>query len=168
MDAGASETARVVHRTSDPASRVLRLHPIRSLVLGPDGGFRDRMRDVIGDLGPVTFADVAMHDDADLDDLLALVRHERPDVLVLDATGWESAARRAVLALADGSPRTGVVVVCEHPTTAARHLGALPKWGWTQDLRKAVERACAEGRGPARRPAGPLAGWAEKGPRRTQ
>jgi hypothetical protein len=67
----------------------------------------------------------------------------------------------------------GVVVVCERPTAAARQLGALPKWGWTEDLRSAVESASVRGRprlpeGIARAaatapPPGPLAGWADDG-----
>ena len=105
---------------------------------------------------------------------MALVQHEHADVLLLDATGCEAQARRVFAAVAEAVPRVGVVVVCQHSTTAARRLGALPKWGWTQDLRNAVERAHADRRlrltgalpagcpAPAApRPAGPLAGWVD-------
>jgi hypothetical protein len=158
---------------SDPAP-IARLHPIRSLVVGGEDSFRAHVLAVIADLGPVSFSSIAMTADGDgATEVVALVRHERPDVVLLDATGRETGVRRVLAALADGQDGdgdgdgvgVGVVVVCEHSTPAARRLGALPKWGWTQDLRGAVERAFLDGRAPAPGPAGPLAGWAEEGPR---
>jgi DNA-binding NtrC family response regulator len=109
----------------------------------------------------------AAHGGGQSADVLALVRRENPDVVVLDATDCEEGVERLVPALADDLPRVGVVVVCEHSTTAAQRIGALPKWGWTQDLRRAVERAYDDRgrrirvRRPAAIPraAGPLAGW---------
>ena len=158
--------------TSDAASAVIHLHPIRTLVLGADPAYRDRVATILGDLGPVSFAVTALWECDELADVLALVGHERPDVVVLDATDCEAAAERIAGVLAQDVPRVGVVIVCERSTPSARRLGALPKWGWTQDLRSAVERAYAEGtrrrRGmPAagpRRVAGPLAGWDEGAP----
>lgn len=155
--------------TSSAASAVIRLHPIRVLVLGADSPYRDRVARVVGDLGPISFALTALRQCDEAADVLALVDHERPNVVVLDATGCETAAERVVRALAEAMPRVGSVVVCEHSTTAARRLGALPKWGWTQDLRTAVERAYLDAthRGPGIRPAGPprvagpLSGWDE-------
>jgi hypothetical protein len=152
------------HRDEPPATA--RLHAISSLVLGGETSFRAHVLGVIADLGPVAFASVGMAANDEPADVVALVLHERPDVVLLDATGREAGVRRVVLALAEASVRVGVVVVCEHSTPAARQLGALPKWGWTQDLRGAVQRAFVEGRAPAPRPAGPLAGWADQGPRR--
>jgi hypothetical protein len=122
---------------------------------------------VVGDLGPVLLAMTAVHGCGGPTDVVALVRHENPDVVVLDATGCEEGVERLVPSLADELPRVGVVVVCEHSTAAAQRIGALPKWGWTQDLRRAVERAYDDRgrrirrRRPAaiRRAAGPLAGW---------
>jgi hypothetical protein len=159
---------------SDGTSGVIRLRPIRSLVLGSDLGYRDRALAVLGGLGPVVFAITALWECDELGDVLALVRHEHPDVVVLDATGCEAGVERVILELADTAPRIGIVVVCEHSTAAARRLDALPKWGWTKDLRSAVERAYADGnprrpgalaavrrRGPALRVAGPLAGWTD-------
>ena len=158
--------------TSDGAPPVVRLHPIRSLVLGADPAYRDRVIAVIGELGPVAFALAALWECDEVADVLALVSAERPDVVVLDATGCEAAAERIVGALADAAPRVGAVLVCERSTPTARRLGALPKWGWTQDLHNAVEAACAASRhrGPGRkaapppRIAGPLSGWDESVP----
>jgi hypothetical protein len=150
---------------------VIRLHPIRVLVVGTDRAYRERALAVLAGLGHVGFAPIAPRDH---DELLALVRDERPDVVVLDASGCEPAAGRFVVALAETSAAVGVVVVCEQATPAARRLGALPKWGWTQDLRDAVELASVDGRprlpdgiaaaAEEPRPPGPLAGWAEDGP----
>ena len=152
---------------SDRRPAIARIHDIRSLVLTDEEDFRAHVLAVIADLGPVAFARIAMADGDDPADVVALVLHERPDVVLLDATGREIGVRRAVRALAASPARAGVVVVCEHSTPAARQLGALPKWGWTQDLRGAVEQAFIDGRAPVPSPPGPLAGWADKGPRRT-
>jgi hypothetical protein len=153
-------------------SAVVRLHPIRSLVVADDGAYCYRVRSVIGDLGPVICAAVAAGERGDPADVVALTCSENADILLLDATGCEAGAERVVAALSERVPRVGVVVVCQHSTAAAQRLGALPKWGWTQDLRNAVEWAHADRRRritgalPARRPlpprprsAGPLAGW---------
>jgi DNA-binding NarL/FixJ family response regulator len=129
------------------------------------------VRSILGDLGPVICATTAVSERAEPADVVALARSENADVLLLDATGCEADAQRVVAALAESAPRLGVVVVCQHSTAAARRLRALPKWGWTQDLRNAVESAHADRRRriigalPAGRPmlpprsAGPLAGW---------
>jgi hypothetical protein len=151
---------------SDARSSVIRLHPIRCLVLASDVAYCERVVAVVGDLGPVLLAMTAAHGCGEPADVLALVRRENPDVVVLDATGCEKGVERLVPALADELPRAGVVV-CEHSTAGAQRLGALPKWGWTQDLRRAVERAYDDrgrrirGRRPSAMPraAGPLAGW---------
>jgi hypothetical protein len=115
---------------------------IRALVVGADARYRDRAQAVIGELGTVSFAIVVP---IDPDDVLWLVRHERADVVVLDATGCEAAVAHVIVSLSAAAPRVGVVVVCEHLTDAARDLRALPKWGWTRDLRAAVQRALVEG-----------------------
>lgn len=135
-------------------------------MLSEEDDFRAHVLGVIADLGPVAFARIAMADGDDPADVVALVAHERPDVVLLDATGREAGVRRVVRALAESPVRAGVVIVCEHSTPAARQLGALPKWGWTQDLRGAVEQAFVDGRAPSPSPPGPLAGWADQGPRR--
>ena len=156
---------------SDPVP-VARIHPIRCLVVGGEDSFRAHVLAVIADRGPVACARLALTAaGATGAVVVALVRHERPDVVLLDATGRETGVRHVLAALAAGqngaADGIGVVVVCEHSTPAARRLGALPKWGWTQDLRGAVERAFVDGRAPVPGPAGPLAGWADKGPRPT-
>jgi len=89
--------------------------------------------------------------------------------VLVDASEREHDAARAIRALARAAAGVGIVIVCEQSTSAAHRLGALPKWGWTEDLRSAVERASVEacpqlpvddGAGTA----GPLAGWSDDGP----
>jgi hypothetical protein len=121
---------------------VTRLRPIRTLVISPDRAYRERALTVLSALGPVTFAVAWL---AEPDDIAGLLQEERADVVLIDATGREPAARGLIRQLAEVAPRTGVVVVCQHCTVAARELRALPKWGWTQDLRAGVERAYREG-----------------------
>jgi hypothetical protein len=158
---------------SDAEPSVVRLHPIRTLVLSADPAYCERALAVLGDLGPVAFAQLAPGDGDGVADTVALARHEQPDVVVLDATGAEAGAGLVMLALSNAAMAVGLVVVCEHSTPGARRLAALPKWGWTQDLRRAVERASVdrEAELPAglvaadsAGPPGPLAGWAEDGP----
>ncbi len=145
---------------------VIRLRPVRTLVLSADDGYRDRTTTVLTELGPVAFATVAP---TDPEGVAALLEQERADVLVLDATDCEKPAGRVIAHLAEVAPRTGIVVVCHHCTESARDLRALPKWGWTQDLRAGVEIAYREGnplsrraltslrrRSPGQRMAGPL------------
>jgi hypothetical protein len=121
---------------------VIRLRPIRTLVISPDLAYRERAWAVLSELGSVAFAVTSL---SDPDDIAALLREEPADVALLDATGCETAARAVIERLAQTSPRTGIVVVCHHCTDAARQLQALPKWGWTQDLRAGVELAYSQG-----------------------
>lgn len=106
--------------------------------MGTDAGYHDRAQAVLGELGRVSFA---LAEPADADLVLSLVEHEQADVVVLDATGSEAAVKAVLNALAASDPRLGVVVVCEHLMGNERNLRALPKWGWTRDLRVAVQRA---------------------------
>jgi bacterioferritin-associated ferredoxin len=150
----------------DTLAPVVRLHPIRTLVISSDLAYHRRALIVLAELGPVAFAVTSL---SDADDIASLLHSEGADVAVLDATDCEAAARRVIEKLADAAPRTGVVVVCHHCTDAARELHALPKWGWTQDLRAAAELAYHDGnplcpralssvrrRSALRRMAGPL------------
>jgi CheY-like chemotaxis protein len=145
---------------------VIRLRPVRTLVLSPDLAYRRRALTVLSDLGPVSFAPAAP---AHADAVAALLLHEQPDVVLVDATDCEAAARELIATLTETAPRAGIVVVCQHCVGAALDLRALPKWGWTQDLRAAVEAADREGnplrrgtlgslrrRSPWHRMAGPL------------
>jgi hypothetical protein len=153
-------------RPADALAPVIRLRPIRTLVVTSDVAYRRRALTVLSELGDVAFADVSLDEP---DDIAILLRDERAGVLVLDATGREADAGHVLVTLADVTPRTGVVIVCHHCTAAARELQALPKWGWTQDLRAGVEQAYREGnplcpgglrplrrRSPWQRMAGPL------------
>jgi hypothetical protein len=126
----------------DSLAPVIRLRPIRTLVISPDRAYRERAWRVLSTLGPVGFALAWI---AEPGEVAGLLRDARADVVLLDATGCEPAARTLIGQLAEVAPRTGVVVVCEHCTTGARELRALPKWGWTQDLRAGVELAYREG-----------------------
>jgi len=126
----------------DALAPVVRLHPIRTLVISCDLAYHRRAMMVLTELGPISFAAASL---SDPDDVVSLLRIEGADVAVLDATDCEAAARRVIEALAPAAPRTGIVVVCHHCTDAARDLQALPKWGWTQDLRAAVELAYHDG-----------------------
>ena len=144
---------------------VIRLHPIRTMVISADIAYRERAWKVLSGLGDVSFAVTAL---TEPDDIAALLRAEPADVVLLDATDCEAAAWEVIATLAKAAPRTGVVVVCHHCTEAARQLRALPKWGWTQDLRAGVEDAYRDGnplspalgslrrRSPWQRMAGPL------------
>jgi len=104
---------------------VIRLRPVRTLVLSPDLAYRERALTVLSDLGPVSFAAASI---AAPGDVAALLDEEPADVVLLDATGGETAAREVIETLARTAPRTGIVVACEHCTGAARDLRALPKW----------------------------------------
>lgn len=127
---------------TDRLAPVIRLRPIRMLVISPDLAYRERAWTVLSELGPVSATVVSL---ADADDIAGLLHEEGADVLLLDATGRETAARELIQTLARTAPRTGIVVVCHHCTEAARELRALPKWGWTQDLRAGVEHAYGTG-----------------------
>ncbi len=127
---------------ADGPAAIIRLRPISTTVVSPDSDYRERACTVLSPLGSVRFAVASLHEAQDIADLL----HAQPaDVVLLDATGCEPAAHAVIALLAERAPRTGVVVVCHHCTEAARQLRALPKWGWTQDLRAGVELAYREG-----------------------
>lgn len=137
QDPGTTPTTAAEH-----VAPVLRLRPIRTLVVSGDLDYRDRALTVISELGPTAFAIGTL---ADPEDLMSLVVAERADVVVLDATDCERDVAAVISTLAEPLPRVGIVVVCHHCSAAARKLNALPKWGWTQDLRAGVERAYGEG-----------------------
>ena len=131
------------HSPPDPLlADVIRLRPIRILVISRDHAYQERAVSVLAELGPVAFA-VAPLDDRDV--VVDLIGRQRADVVVLDATDHEAAAGDLISVLARCAPQTGIVAVCHHCTDAARRLQALPKWGWTQDLRAGVELAYHEG-----------------------
>ncbi|HVF77916.1 MAG TPA: hypothetical protein VNA28_06425 [Solirubrobacteraceae bacterium] len=146
---------------------VIRLHPVRIKVITTDAAYRERVWKVLSDLGRVSFV-VSSLDSPD--DIASVLRAEPADVVLLDATGCEAAARKVIAKLADTAPRTGVLVVCHHCTEAARELRALPKWGWTQDLRAGVEVAYRAGNPLYEGPLGPLRRRPERltGPRRLE
>lgn len=116
--------------------------PIATLVVGTDAAYHDRAQATLGELGRVSFA---LTEPTDADVVRSLVAHERADVVVLDATGSEGAVQTVLGELAASTPRLGVVVVCEHLMGNERGLQALPKWGWTRDLRVAVQIAGHDG-----------------------
>jgi NAD(P)-dependent dehydrogenase (short-subunit alcohol dehydrogenase family) len=121
---------------------VVRLRPIRTLVVSHDLDYKERALRIISELGPTAFAVGSL---SVPDDIVDLVASERAHVLVLDATDREHDVAAVISRLADPFPRVGIVVVCHHCSAAALELDALPKWGWTQDLRAGVERAYVQG-----------------------
>ena len=125
-----------------PQAQVIRLHSIRTLVIARDLAFRQRAMTVLAELGVVSFAIASL--DA-REQVLALVEHERPDVVVLDATGCSAAIHALVYLLFEHAPRTGVVVVSSNGNDHRLGLPAVPKWGWACDLSHAVQEAYHHG-----------------------
>ncbi len=125
-----------------PVAQVIRLRPIRTLVIARDLAFRQRAMTVLGDLGLVSFAIAAIDDRANV---LALIGQERPDVVVLDVTGCERSVAGAVYELYELAPRVGVVIVSADGDDGRLGLRALPKWGWAADLSRAVQQAYDHG-----------------------
>ncbi len=120
---------------------VIRLHPIRTLVLSRDLGFRQRAVTVLGDLGVAAFA-VASLERAD--EVVALIGRERPSVVVLDATGCELAVAGVLYELCEVAPHVGVVLVAS-PRERPHRLPTLDKWGWAEELSRAVQDAHRRG-----------------------
>lgn len=121
---------------------VVRLHPIRTLVIARDLAFRQRAITVVAQLGAASFAIAAL--DAP-DQILALVAEERADVIVLDATGCGRSVAALVHELCERAPRVGVVLVSSNPADRRIGLPVLPKWGWASDLVRAVQIAYRDG-----------------------
>ena len=119
--------------------------PIRTrvVVVGPTSRYRERAQSGLGELGDVDFTLTLPTDPEDITWLVArgAARRRRARRDRLRGRGRARPSRRWPSA----SPRIGVVVVCEHLTDAARELHALPKWGWTRELRTAVQRARLDG-----------------------
>jgi hypothetical protein len=80
-------------------AKVIRLRPIRTLVISCDRDYRERAMTVLSELGPVSFAVASL---GDAGDVVSLVQSEHPDVVVLDATGGETAARQVIAAGVEG------------------------------------------------------------------
>ncbi len=123
-------------------AQVIRLRPIRTLVIARDLAFRQRAMTVLAELGLVSFAIAAIDDRASV---LALIEQERPDVVVLDATGCTRCVAGAVYELYERVPRVGVVIVSADGDDGRLGLAALPKWGWAADLSRAVQQAYDHG-----------------------
>jgi uncharacterized protein len=70
----------------------------------------------------------------------AVVR-QRPNVVVLDATGATARAAQSVAELAVRHPDVGVVLVSETPAGEPSTLRTVPKWGTFDGLRDEIERA---------------------------
>lgn len=121
-----------------PPAQVIRLHPIRTLVISRDLAFRQRATTVLAELGVVSFviAGIEARDAA-----LELIRHQRPNVVVLDATGCESLIAGVVLELGKLAPHVGVAIVSAVADDLCVGLPVVPKWGWATDLMRAVQDA---------------------------
>ena len=130
---------------SDPAvlvAPVIRLRPIRTLVIAQDLAYRRRSMAVLVKLGHVAFALSSLEDRAAV---IALVERQRADVVVLDATACAGAIARTVAALRAAVPQVGVVVVSDHVDRVALSLPVLPKWGGGAELIRAVQDAQRDG-----------------------
>ncbi|HWI07427.1 MAG TPA: hypothetical protein VNT54_07910 [Solirubrobacteraceae bacterium] len=125
-----------------PDARVIRLHSIRTLVIARDLAFRQRAMTVLADVGVVAFA-IAGADSRE--QVHALLADERPDVVVLDATGCTQAISGLVYELYERAPRMGVVLVSSTGDDERLGLPTLPKWGWAADLSHAVQEAYHHG-----------------------
>ena len=126
---------------SSPGAVVVRLHPIRTLVIARDLAFRQRAATVLGELGEVGFA-VASPDL--IDQVMTLIERERPSVVVLDATGCGFDVAAVVYELSHLVPRLGVVVVRDQRDRAT-YGPAINKWGWAEELAQAVMNAYHSG-----------------------
>lgn len=122
--------------------QVTRLHSIRTLVIARDLAFRKRAMTILAELGPVSFAIAAIDQ---RHEVLALIEQERPDVVVLDATGCAPSIFGVVYDLRERVPRVGVVIVSSHASGERLGLPALAKWGWAADLSRAVQQARRDG-----------------------
>ena len=126
---------------ADELAQVIRLRPVRTLVVARDLAFRQRAVTVLGDLGVVAFAVIALDDP---EKVVELIRHERADVVVLDATGCGPAVAGVVYELSRVAPRVGVVLVAASGDRSQR-LPVVDKWGWAEELARAVQQAYHRG-----------------------
>ena len=121
---------------------VVRLRPMRTLVIARDLAFRQRALTIFAELGFVAFA-VASLDAPPA--VVELVRDQRVDVVVLDATGCLGALGPVAVALCAAAPRVGIVIVSDETDRGGHALPVLPKWGWASDLIQAVKDAYRTG-----------------------
>ena len=120
---------------------VVRLHSTRTLVVSRDLAFRQRAVAVLGQLGVVAFAVVSLEA---AEQIVELVQRERAHVVVLDVTGSTNAIASTLIALCAEAPLVGVVLVATQPDRSLR-LPTLDKWGWAEDLSRAVQQAYHRG-----------------------
>ena len=123
---------------------VIRLRPIRTLVIAHDLAYRQRSMAVLVKLGHVAFALSSLDDRAAV---VALVEHQHADVVVFDATACAGSIAGAVAALRAAVPQVGVVVVSDHVDRVAHAEPVLPKWGSAAGLIGAVQDAHRDGNG---------------------
>lgn len=123
-------------------AQVTRLHSIRTLVIARDLAFRKRAMTILAELGPVSFAIAAIDQ---RQEVLALIEQERPDVVVLDATGCAPSIAGVVNELCEWVPHVGVVIVSSHGSAEPLGLPTVAKWGWAADLSRAVQHARRDG-----------------------
>jgi hypothetical protein len=124
---------------------VIRLHPVRTLVVSRDLAFRQRAVTVLGDLGVVSFA---VASPCLVDDVVALLEDEHPNVVVLDASGCCPSVATVVCQLSEVAPNVGVVLVTGREDRCVG-LHTLDKWGWAEELSRAVRAAYHDGNPPA-------------------
>lgn len=130
-------------RDCDPGAGadVVRLHRIRTLVIARDLAFRQRAVTVLEDLGVVAFVVAPIEP---VSAVVELIQRERADVVMLDATGCAPAVARVVYELREFAPCVGVVLVGNRDDRSHR-LHTLDKWGWAEELSRAVQQAYHRG-----------------------
>lgn len=123
------------------SAQVVRLHQVRTLVIARDLAFRQRAVTVLEDLGVVAFV-VAPLEPAGA--VVELITRQRADVVMLDTTGCAPAVARLVYELCELAPRVGIVLVGNRDDRSDR-LPTLDKWGWAEELSRAVQQAYHRG-----------------------
>jgi hypothetical protein len=124
------------------APNVVRLMPIRTLTIARDLAFRQRAMTVLAELGPTAFAVISLDDPAEV---VALIKQQRADVVVLDVTFSATELANVVTALSTAAANVGVVAVSDRAGPTGHSLPLVPKWGWASDLAHAAQDAYRRG-----------------------
>ncbi|HTZ85045.1 MAG TPA: hypothetical protein VMB05_00115 [Solirubrobacteraceae bacterium] len=122
----------------ETTAKVIRLRPLRVLVVSEDDPFRAVNAMLISRRGCRVFSLSGAYAAAEL------VARERIDVVVVDGTARHRALLAELAVIADLVPPVGVVCVEEGTGKGSRPDSALEKWGPFEDLFAAIVRADRE------------------------
>jgi DNA-binding NtrC family response regulator len=114
---------------------VIRLHPLRVLVVSADEPFRAVTAMLLSRRGCRAFSLTAPYAAAEL------AARERIDVVIVDGVERRSALAEELSITAEVAPAAGIVLVDDDGTVAPDGERALPKWASFEQLFTAVERA---------------------------